>query len=61
MLDRIYHSKTCLQILEMEDEISLSKEKYLKESEWKTIPSLLELLKGTAEAIQTGSADAGGR
>jgi hypothetical protein len=45
MLERIYHSKTCQQILEMEDEISLSKENYLTESEWMTIPSLLELLK----------------
>jgi hypothetical protein len=45
MLERIYHSKTCQQSLEMEDEISLSKENYLTESEWMTIPSLLELLK----------------
>jgi hypothetical protein len=45
MLKRMYHSKTCQQILEMEDEISLSKENYLTESEWMTIPSLLELLK----------------
>jgi hypothetical protein len=45
MLERLYHSNTCLQILEMEDEISLSKENYWTESEWKTIPSLLELLK----------------
>jgi hypothetical protein len=40
MLDRINQSKTRLKILEIEEEISLSKEKYLPESKWKTIPYL---------------------
>jgi hypothetical protein len=44
MLERIYQSKTCLQILGMEEEISLSKGNYLTESEWKIISYLLELL-----------------
>jgi hypothetical protein len=53
MLDRINQSKTCLKMLEIEEEISLSEETYLTESKWKTIPYLL-----TAAVIQRGTEEA---
>jgi hypothetical protein len=49
MLDRINQSKTCLKMVEIEEEISLSKENYLTESEWKTIPYVVELLQSFKE------------
>jgi peptide methionine sulfoxide reductase MsrB len=45
MLDSINQCKTCLAMLEMQEEVFLSKDNYLTESGWTTIPSLLKRLK----------------